>query len=162
MKHILTTVHSGGQIGVDLAALAAARQCGLITGGWAPKGFLTAKGPKPELAKLGLKEHKSPKYSPRTYQNVKDTDGTIILAYDFNSPGTRCTKKALGFYEKPYLEIDLSETMFVFDVTDWLDKNEIIKLNVAGNRGKTYAESSAIFQQVRQYLGSVFRAYKGD
>lgn len=162
MKHILTTVWSGGQYGVDISALAAARDCGLITGGWAPLGFKTRFGNRPELAKLGLKEHSSPKYPPRTYANIRDTDGTLILAYDFNSPGTRLTKKGVGFYSKPCMEIDLSEADFIFDVIDWLDENEIVKLNVAGNCGKTRLESSAIFNQVRHYLGCVFRAYAGD
>jgi hypothetical protein len=159
---MLNTIWSGGQYGVDIAALAAAKDCGLQTGGWVPRGWKTKWGPRQQLAKLGLKEHSSVQYSPRTYANVKDTDGTLILAYDFNSPGTRCTKKALAFYEKPCLEIDLSNKMFIFDVTDWIDKNGIIVLNVAGNAGKTKLEGSLIFKQVREYLGNVFKAYEGD
>lgn len=162
MKHILTTVWSGGQYGVDIAALAAAKDCGLMTGGFIPLGFKTKYGTRPELAKLGLVEHKSPHYSPRTYDNIKYTDGTLILAYDFNSPGTCLTKKGVAFYSKPSFEVDLKDPTFFFDVTDWIDNNNIVVLNVAGNSGKTKAESSLIFQQARHYLNNVFKTYKGE
>ena len=45
---------SGGQTGVDQAALRAAKACGIPTGGWAPKGWRTEDGPAPWLADLGL------------------------------------------------------------------------------------------------------------
>jgi len=159
---ILKKVISGGQRGADQGGLAAAKDMGLLTGGWVPYGWVTQNGPMPQLAKLGCVEHKSPKYPPRTYANVKEADGTIRLANDFNSYGERCTLKAIGYYEKPYFDIDLADPPFIFDVTDWIDKHNIHVLNVAGNAGKTKAEASIIFQQVRQYLGAVFRAYKGD
>jgi hypothetical protein len=158
----LKTIWSGGQIGIDIAALAAARDSNLETGGWIPKGFITRYGAKPELAKLGLREHSSPKYSPRTYANVKDTDGTIILAIDFNSSGTRCTKKAIDFYSKPFYEVNLNDPDFIFDVIDWINDNEIITLNVAGNGGKNREESSWLFTNGKKYLSNVFRAFKEE
>jgi len=136
MKKTLTTIYSGGQYGIDVAALAAARDCGLITGGYAPLGFKTCYGPRPELAKLGLIEHASPNYQPRTYSNVKDSDGTLILAYDFNSPGTVCTKKAIQYYNKPSFDCNMADLPFTFDVAEWIDRNNIRILNVAGNLGK--------------------------
>ena len=42
-------VISGGQNGTDRAALEAAHYLGMKTGGWAPRGFLTCAGKKPEL-----------------------------------------------------------------------------------------------------------------
>jgi hypothetical protein len=159
---MLIKVISGGQRGSDQGGLAAAKDNGLATGGWAPKGWITQNGPNPLLAKLGLKEHGSSKYPPRTYANVKDSDGTIRLAKDFNSPGEVCTLKAINFYNKPWLDIDLSDLTFIFDVTDWIDKNGIKVLNVAGNAGKTNEEGTLIFQTVRQYLGCIFRHYKKE
>lgn len=142
-----------------MGGLAAAKDNGLETGGWAPKGWITLNGPNPTLAKLGLVEHKSSKYTPRTYANVKDSDGTIRLAYDFTTPGEKCTLKAIQYYNKPYLDIDLKDLTFIFYVTDWIYKNKIEVLNVAGNAGKTKGEGTFIFQQVREYLGKVFRNY---
>lgn len=39
---------SGGQTGADQGALVAAKQLGIETGGWTPRGFLTEAGPCPE------------------------------------------------------------------------------------------------------------------
>jgi len=162
MVKTLKKVISGGQRGADQGGLAAAHDMGLETGGWAPLGWITLNGAMPSLETLGLHQHNSPKYPPRTYANVKDSDGTIRLAYDFNSSGERCTFKAISYYEKPYFDVDLNDTPFVFDVTDWIDKHEIVVLNVAGNAGATKAQGSKIFSEVRDYLNCIFRAYKGE
>lgn len=159
---ILKKVISGGQRGADQGGLAAAKDMGLITGGWVPYGWKTLNGSMPMLEKLGCKQHTSPNYKPRTFKNVKESDGTIRLAYDFNSPGERCTLKAIEFYGKPHYDIDLNDPDFIFDVTDWINKHHIAVLNVAGNAGHTKAQGNAIFKQVRQYLGCVFRAYREE
>jgi hypothetical protein len=54
---MLRKVISGGQTGVDQAFLRAAWRACLETGGTAPKGWRTDKGPNPGLAQYGLKEH---------------------------------------------------------------------------------------------------------
>ena len=79
---MMERVISGGQTGADQAGLAAAKACGIPTGGWMPKGFLTTAGPAPELAaEFGLKEH-SGEYAERTGANVRDADATIRFAVD--------------------------------------------------------------------------------
>lgn len=40
---------SGGQTGVDICALRAAKRANIETGGWAPFGYITIKGPQKEL-----------------------------------------------------------------------------------------------------------------
>lgn len=93
---MIARVISGGQTGVDIAALRAARACGIATGGTMPKGFLTLDGPKPEWAQeFGLAEHDLPTYPPRTRQNVRDADITIQIARDLKSPGEKCTANAV-------------------------------------------------------------------
>lgn len=47
---------SGGQIGADIAALRAAKEHGLETGGWATSRFMTRYGPLPSMGDVyGLK-----------------------------------------------------------------------------------------------------------
>lgn len=41
---MIELVLSGGQTGADLGGLRAARACGIPTGGWAPRGWLTEVG----------------------------------------------------------------------------------------------------------------------
>jgi hypothetical protein len=74
---MLTRVISSGQTGADQAGLRAARAAGIPTGGWAPKGWLTEKGPSLWLADFGLVECPEPGYPPRTRANVRDSDGSI-------------------------------------------------------------------------------------
>jgi len=154
---MLKKVISGGQRGVDQAALFAASKLEIETGGWAPKGYMTLDGPKSGLAKMGLVEHTASHYPPRTYANVKDSDGTIRLAYDFTTAGELCTLKAIKKYNRPYYDIDLNDPDFIFDVTNWIQKNNIEIINIAGNAGKTLKESKIIFKRASSYLYKVFR-----
>jgi Circularly permutated YpsA SLOG family len=78
---------TGGQAGVDQAALRAARACGLETGGWAPLGWVTEDGPADWLAEYGLLECPEPGHPARRRRNVMDAD-TMILIGDRTSPGS--------------------------------------------------------------------------
>jgi hypothetical protein len=132
---MLKQIISGGQTGADLAGLEAAKELGIPTGGFMPKGCLTEKGKDPFLLqKFNLKEHTSSEYSPRTFANVRDSDATVIFAKDFSSAGTFTTLKALKQYNRPFLKIDVKKPCSYEFFTEWLVKNKIEVLNVAGNR----------------------------
>jgi len=132
-------VHSGGQTGGDQGGLGAAYHLGLRTGGWAPKGYLTENGPNMVLRNLGLREHESPTYPPRTKLNVEDTDGTLIFG-SVNSPGCRLTKRFTDELKRPLIIQAWASgdpVPFEFEVAafrEWLVRHEITVLNVAGNR----------------------------
>ncbi len=94
---MLTKVISGGQTGVDIAALRAAKAVGLETGGWMPMGFKTEAGPRPEYADLyGMRETDSTGYPDRTERNVEWADCTILFALRMDSPGAKATEKAVA------------------------------------------------------------------
>ena len=79
---------SGGQTGVDRAALDAALAAGIAVGGWCPKGRLAEDGPLPDH--YPLEETPSRRYRQRTQWNVRDSDGTLVLywgPYVEASPG---------------------------------------------------------------------------
>lgn len=136
-------VISGGQTGADQGGLEAARLCGLETGGWIPRGFPTLNGPAPELGRrYRLQEHSSPNYPPRTRRNVKESDGTLRLARNFNTPGEICTLKFLRQYGKPHLDIDIDHPPLIEEVRNWPDRHRIRVLNVAGN---TDRQAASIF-----------------
>jgi len=63
---MLKNIVSGGQTGADQAGLRAAKAAGIETGGWAPHGWTTEKGPAPWLADYGLAECPIPGYPART------------------------------------------------------------------------------------------------
>ena len=121
-------------------------------GGWMPKGFLTEDGYRPWMGEVGWKEHESPKYPPRTFANVKDSDATIRFATDFNSPGERLTRKACIQYRKEYWDINLTNPWSIEETVDWLISHKVEVLNIAGNREST---SPGIYQFTADYLFQV-------
>lgn len=136
---MLKKIISGGQTGADQAGLFVAKKFGLQTGGTLPCGCRTLDGPRRDLLELyGMVEHKSDSYVPRTIQNVKEADGTIRLAADFGSPGEICTLKAIEKYKKPYFDVDLTDPPNPQEAADWINANQIVTLNVAGNAERTF------------------------
>ena len=68
---------SGGQTGVDRAALDAAINKQLEHGGWCPRGRLAEDGYIND--KYKLQQTRSANYSVRTRKNVEIADGTLII-----------------------------------------------------------------------------------
>ena len=151
---MIKTIISGGQVGADVSGLIAAKKFGIATGGCMPNGCRTLDGPKPEWKeKYNLQEHSSSSYPPRTFLNAKESDGTIRFAYNFGSSGELCTLKALNQYNKPYIDIDIKNPRPIQEVIEWLNKNNIETLNVAGNSEKTFAGMTVF---VVNYLSKLF------
>lgn len=126
---------SGGQTGVDRAALDAALQTGNECGGWCPEGRLAEDGTIPLL--YPLLELKGAGYKERTLQNVIDSDGTVIIYFDTLSGGTEKTLLFCLNQKKPYLLIDateLSPARAVERFHKFVAGNSITTLNVAGPR----------------------------
>lgn len=133
----LRKIISGGQDGVDRGALEAAHDFGLTTGGTAPNGFRTVRGPDLVLKeKFNLTEHRSRAYQPRTEQNVIDSDGTLIIASALSSPGTALTLTYISKHSKPHFVIDLKSDNIkkkIQEAVEWVKSESIEVLNVAGN-----------------------------
>src|SRR5204863_7868570 len=68
---------SGGQTGVDRAALDVALTHGIECGGWCPAGRLDEFGKIPDH--YPIQELQGGSFTERTLQNVKDSDGTIVV-----------------------------------------------------------------------------------
>ena len=140
---MLVKVISGGQNGVDQAALRAAKESGIATGGWMPRGFRTLDGNRHDFREAyGMEEHTSRDYPPRTEQNVLESDVTLRIAEDFSSPGERCTLNAINRLGKPHLDISIKEILLHPEVNAvrvalWLDREKVTTLNVAGNSEHT-------------------------
>src|SRR3989339_1562072 len=127
---------SGGQTGVDRAALDAAMNCGMPHGGWCPKerrAEFNTIIPK----KYFLQETDSSDYAERTKLNVRDADATLIFANKKilqKSKGTLLTIQEAEKQHKPYLLIDLSAMTDAEFIKEWISKNKISILNIAGLR----------------------------
>ena len=134
-RALLSKVISGGQTGVDRAALDAALAAGLHIGGWCPKGRRAEDGKIPIA--YPLQETPSPQYAQRTRWNVRDADGTLILTHQDPTGGTALTIHAAQRLHKPYRVMDLTIRPDPHDVAKWVSDTGMAILNVAGPREST-------------------------
>ncbi|MBI9035245.1 MAG: putative molybdenum carrier protein [Bacteroidales bacterium] len=125
------SIYSGGQTGVDRAALDAAIECGLWHGGWCPQGRLAEDGIIPR--KYRLKETREDDYEVRTELNVNQTNGTLILIDQDMDEGTELTMEICESFQRPYL-ISNIDLISLEDLESWVDEYQITSLNIAGPR----------------------------
>lgn len=123
---------SGGQSGVDRAALDAAEQHDLACGGWCPRGRRAEDGRIDE--RYPLEETPQRNYAQRTEWNVRDSDGTLILCHGTPSGGTAQTIETAKVMQKPLLVVNLDEETDIASIRRWLEQHDIRVLNIAGPR----------------------------
>ena len=117
---------SGGQTGVDRAALDVAIERGMPWGGWCPKGGWAEDFPDPPglLAKYPhLRETALSHPLQRTEWNVRDGDATLIVTDSEGlsvSIGTRRAHQWAHQHGKPLLVIDASEPEAPTHAATWL------------------------------------------
>jgi hypothetical protein len=148
-------VISGGQTGVDRAALDAALAAGIPISGWCPLGRRAEDGRI--AARYPLHETPTGQYAERTRWNVRDADATLVLAAGPPTGGTSLTCAAARIARKPHLVLD-SRTTTVEDavaaIEEWLRETGIQVLNVAGPREST---SPGIYEWSRAVLSRLLR-----
>jgi hypothetical protein len=159
-------VISGGQTGVDQAALRAAQDCGLNVGGWCPPGRLCEAGVIPDRFPLQeTPEDRSPlapdiPRSQRTEWNIRDSDASLILrpASLAADPGTDWAARHAARLGRPMLVVDPWDQDAASRIGAWLDSLEIRTLSVGGpSEGivpgigdQVYAVLAGIFSRIRQ------------
>ncbi len=123
---------SGGQTGVDRAALDVALALGLDHGGWCPRGRCAEDGRIPP--RYRLRETPDARYAVRTAWNVRDADATLILAHGPLRGGTELTRRQALAQARRLLVVDLVRPPDPARVAAWLAANRVAVLNVAGPR----------------------------
>jgi len=126
---------SGGQTGVDRAALEWALAKGFPHGGWCPKGRWAEDGIIPP--QFQLKETRSADPVVRTHRNVQDSDGTIIFSRSERlTGGTAETARFAREIAKPllHLTVDAKADEAARQLDAFLRGHGITVLNVAGPR----------------------------
>jgi hypothetical protein len=132
---------SGGQTGVDRAALDVALRHAIECGGWCPPGRLDEFGKIPDH--YPVQELQSGGFTERTLQNVKDSDGTVIIYSAELRGGSEQTVHFCVEIERPYQLVDaskLSPEGAAKLIADFARENEIGILNVAGPRQSEWPE----------------------
>ena len=158
----VSKIVSGGQTGVDRAALDVAIFLEIPHGGWCPRGRKAEDGPISDVYQLT--ETRSSSYVVRTEKNVTDSDGTLILYRNSMSRGTALTANFTRRHVRPCLAIDIAAMQSsdsdedwigqkVEEIHAWLIQEAIGTLNVAGPREST---SSGITAHAHTLLLNAF------
>lgn len=149
------SVVSGGQSGVDRAALDAALSLEIPVGGWCPKGRWAEDGPLP--GRYPLRETESPDPDVRTAANVRDSDATLVVIAAISDAGTDRTVEAAQRAAKPFLIVDLAnERNALAEALAWLDVVQPRVLNIAGPRESSapgiYARAAPLLLDVLRHV----------
>lgn len=147
---MIQKIVSGGQAGVDRAALDVALEMGIVCSGWCPKGRKAEDGVID--VRYPLTETPSSEYSERTEWNARDSDGTLIINLGDLTGGAALTLEMAVRYQKPHLIVQLEADPDVRSVSEWISVHEIKTLNVAGPRESQrpgiYREASTFVRKI--------------
>ncbi len=150
-RSVVRKIVSGGQTGVDRAALDVAIALRVTHGGWCPAGRRAEDGRI--SARYRMRETPSPKYHVRTIRNVEDADATLVLCEGAPTGGTALTARIAAERRKPLLVVDLADPPPPAEVRAWLAASAAATLNVAGPREST---APGIHMRALAYLRTVF------
>ncbi len=152
---LIDKIISGGQTGVDRAALDIAIKHNIAHGGWCPRGRIAEDGTIDE--RYNLTETDSREYACRTKWNVRDSDGSLILNSGRLAGGTAVTVSVARRYNKHCHSISLDKTTDVSDAIEWISRHNIRILNIAGPRE---SKQPGIYKEAYQLLESLLQQLK--
>ncbi len=142
---------SGGQTGVDRAALDVALALAIPHGGWCPRGRRAEDGVIPP--RYRLRETPSPHYAQRTAWNVRDSDATLVLSRPPLRGGTALTVRLARTLHRPCLILDPAALDEVEALRRTLATLHVETLNVAGPRA---SQQAGIYDQATVFLRALF------
>ena len=156
---------SGGQSGVDRAAIDEAIASGIPYDGWCPLGGWAEDLPKPPGVRALyplLRETPLADPAQRTEWNVRDSDACLIAvdaAGAAASPGTALAEQLAARYGKPLLVVDLGEDDATAKTRARLEAmlalHRPLRLAIGGPRA---SEARRIYEKARLFLGKVLAA----
>jgi hypothetical protein len=154
---------SGGQTGVDRAALDAAIENGLSYRGWCPRGGWAEDLPEPPgLLAVYPQLRATPQADPaqRTEWNVRDSSGLMVLVDRHGLAVSKGTEYALACAErlgKPHVVVDLDRHDAVAQAQDWLANSQSpFDLCIGGPRE---SEAPGIYSKARAFLSVLLEGF---
>ncbi len=144
---MIEKIISGGQTGVDRAALDVAMALGLSCGGWCPAGRAADDGPIP--ARYPLQETRNIDHTVRTGANVRDADATIMLNRGELQGGTAYAVETAKHLNRPVMVVDLDRPPALDMIVAWLGQHRVRVLHIGGPRE---ASRPGIYRQAEQFV----------
>lgn len=165
VRRPLERIVSGGQTGVDRAALDVALRLGIPHGGWCPRGRWAEDGRIPE--RYQLRETPSEACEQRTEWNVRDADATVIFSVSPGlTGGSAYTRWVAERLNKPWLHLARAtcpEREAARRLREFLQTTRVRVLNVAGPRASTEPEAALYAARVlEQALGDILLETHGQ
>jgi len=148
-------IASGGQTGVDRAALDIARELGIAYRGWCPKGGWAEDLPHPPgiLALYDLRETPDSDPRQRTEWNVRDSDQLMVLVEKAGlaeSKGTAFAFECAKRFGKPHVIIDIDAEDAAEQAAAFFCKGHgPLTLCIGGPRE---SEAPGIYAKAREFL----------
>ena len=146
---MLSRIVSGGQTGVDRAALDVALELALDCGGWCPQGRRAEDGLIPE--RYPLVETPWDGYPQRTEWNVRDSDGTLVFSIaTMLTGGSKKTVDLARKHRKPVLHLSRNggELSPEQELQRFLSEHHIRVLNVGGPRASKEPDVAGFVKEV--------------
>lgn len=148
---------SGGQTGVDRAALDFAIEKQMECFGWCPKGRKAEDGVIPAV--YPLRETDSETCEERTRKNVEESEGLLVFLLDVPDKGTIRAIDHAESLDKPIYVVHL--TMNTEDqetgLLNMLESNRILNLNIVGPRE---SNSPGIYKRTKTFLDDLYLRLK--
>ena len=148
----MLTIVTGGQTGVDRAALDAALFWDMPVAGWCPAGRTAEDGPIP--LRYPLCETPSRNSAQRTVWNVERSDGVLVLNAGHESPGTRLAIRTAHKHGCPIRVQVIPDS--TAEALTWLFRHAIEILNVAGPR---QSEAAGLYMLAYDWMMRFLKGY---
>lgn len=161
----MITIYSGGQTGVDRAALDAAISAKIPHGGWCPQGRIAEDGVIPshyQLSEVPLNTDISDDiFAQRTLLNIISSDVTCVAVMDAAAihqinDGTLLTISILTQRKIPWVLIDLKDDAEKNSrvLKEFLSGYKVSVLNIAGPRESNFP---GIYQKAFDFFIKYFK-----
>ncbi len=152
---MIKKIISGGQPGVERAALDAAIKLNIPHSGWTYKTRRTDEGILPD--KYMVKESVHASFSERIEKNVLASDATAIITHGSLTIGLKIVRDYAEKHKRPYLHVNLNENPLNKAsalIRKWMINNELEAVYFTGSKS---TRGSNINQEVIQIIEGVCR-----
>ncbi|RMX05196.1 hypothetical protein EAW55_00590 [Legionella jordanis] len=163
-RSMIKRIISGGQTGVDQAALKTAKDMAFAIAGFCPKGGLDENQVNSLISFPELTEAASTAPEDRTKRNIEASDGSLIVVPSWPLPqnskdGTQFMIDYCQRQKKPFIIISLNHKGgSVEKIKAWINANRIRSLNIGGPRESSspgiYEQSCELFKELFTQLKS--------